>query len=162
MSPAEETVILAYDGSAASREAVAAAGKLLKGCRILVATVWEQGLAYMDPPAPVESSLMMTPPVDPELAHDVDVSLHHEADRVARDGAELASSLGFEAEPISLPDERDVARTLIDLARERHAAAIVVGSRGLSGFRARLEGSTSKGLLAHAPCPVLVVHATES
>jgi nucleotide-binding universal stress UspA family protein len=162
MSPAEETVILAYDGSAAAREAVAAAGKLLKGCRVLVATVWEEGLGYMDPPAPVESSLMMTPPVNPELARDVDVSLHHEADRVARDGAELASSLGFEAEPISLADERDVARTLIDLARERHAAAIVVGSRGQSGFRARLEGSTSKGLLAHAPCPVLVVHATES
>ena len=41
------------------------------------------------------------------------------------------------------------------------AAAIVVGSRGLGGIRARLEGSTSKGLLKHASCPVLVVHETE-
>jgi nucleotide-binding universal stress UspA family protein len=161
MSTSKETVILAYDGSAAAREAVTAAGKLFKGCRVLVVTVWEEGLMYMAPPAPMEGGMMMTQPVDPELAHDVDMSLHDQADQMAREGAEMAGSLGLESEPISLPDERDVTHTLIDLAREQGAAAIVVGSRGLSGFRARLEGSTSKGLLTHAPCPVLVVHASE-
>ena len=55
-------------------------------------------------------------------------------------------------------DEADVARTLLDLIDERHAAAVVVGSRGLSGIRARLEGSTSKTLLKHAKCPVIFVH----
>jgi nucleotide-binding universal stress UspA family protein len=34
----------------------------------------------------------------------------------------------------------------------------VVGSRGLTGLRARLEGSTSNAVLKHAPCPVVVVH----
>jgi nucleotide-binding universal stress UspA family protein len=91
----------------------------------------------------------------------VDVSLRDQADQMARDGAEMAGSLGLEAQPLSLSDERDVARTLIELARDQGAAAIVVGSRGLGGIRARLEGSTSKALLAHAPCPVLVVHAAE-
>ena len=43
-------------------------------------------------------------------------------------------------------------------AVEHGAAAIVVGSRGHSGIRARLEGSTSKALLKHATCPVIVVH----
>jgi nucleotide-binding universal stress UspA family protein len=37
----------------------------------------------------------------------------------------------------------------------------VVGSRGLGGIRARLEGSTSKALLRHASSPVLVVHESE-
>jgi nucleotide-binding universal stress UspA family protein len=161
MSPAKETVILAYDGSPAAREAVTAAGKLFKGCRVLVVTVWEAGLMYMAPPAPMEGNMMMTQPVDPELAHHVDVSLRDQADQMARDGAEMAGSLGLEAQPLSLSDERDVARTLIELARDQGAAAIVVGSRGLGGIRARLEGSTSKALLAHAPCPVLVVHAAE-
>lgn len=161
MSPGKETVIVAYDGSGAAREAVAAVGRLFKDCRVLVVTVWEAGLAYMSPPAPMEGSMMMTQPVDPELARDVDVSLHEQADQVAREGAELARSLGLEAQPISVPDERDVAHTLIELAGEQGAGAIVAGSRGLSGIRARLEGSTSKGLLAHAPCPVLVVHASE-
>jgi nucleotide-binding universal stress UspA family protein len=161
MSAAKESVILAYDGSAAAREAIVAGAKLLKGCRILVVTVWEEGLAYMAQSAPASEGMMMTQAVDPEVAHEVDVALHSDAEQVARKGAEMAGSLGLEAEPIALPDAGNVARTLIDLAREQHAAAIVVGSRGLSGIRARLEGSTSKGVLAHAPCPVLVVHAIE-
>ena len=161
MSAGKETVILAYDGSAAAREAIIAAAKLLKGCRILVVTVWEEGLAYMPPLAAPGGAMLMTPPVDPEVARKIDVGLHREAEQVASKGVEMAGSLGLEAEPLSLPDARNIADTLIDLAREQRAAAIVVGSRGLGGIRARLEGSTSKGLLAHAPCPVLVVHATE-
>jgi nucleotide-binding universal stress UspA family protein len=161
MSAAKETVILAYDGSAAAREAIVAAAKLLKGCRILVVTVWEEGLAYMAPPATPSDGMTMTHPVDPEVAHGVDVALHRDAEQVARTGAEMAGSLGLDAEPTSIPDARNVADTLVDLAREQRAAAIVVGSRGLSGIRARLEGSTSKRLVAHAPCPVLVVHASE-
>lgn len=161
MSGGKETVILAYDGSAPAREAIVAAAKLLKSSRFLVVTVWEEGLAYMAPPAAPSAGMMMAQPVDPEVAHGVDVALHKEAEQVASRGAEMARSLGLEAEPLSLPDTGKIAETLIDLAREQRAAAIVVGSRGLSGLRARLEGSTSKGLLSQAPCPVLVVHATE-
>ena len=161
MSAGKETVILAYDGSAAAREAIMTAGRLLKGSRLLVVTVWEEGLAYMAPSAAASGDMMMTQPVDPEVAHGVDAALHRKAEQVAREGAEMAASLGLHAEPVALADAGNVAHTLIDLAREQHAAAIVVGSRGLSGLRARLEGSTSKGLLAHAPCPVLVVHASE-
>ena len=160
MAAGKETVIVAFDGSAAAREAIVAAAKLLRGCRILVVTVWEEGLAYTAAAAPLEG-LVTAPPVDPEIAHGVDVGLHSEAEQVARKGAEMAGSLGLEAAPLSVPDARNVAATLIDLAREQRAAAIVVGSRGLSGIRARLEGSTSKTLLADAPCPVLVTHATE-
>jgi nucleotide-binding universal stress UspA family protein len=80
------------------------------------------------------------------------------AARVADEGVALARSLGLEAEPRPVPDDRDVAETILNLAREQNATAIVVGSRGLSGLRARLEGSTTKGLLKRANCPVIVVH----
>jgi nucleotide-binding universal stress UspA family protein len=156
----KEIVIIAYDGSDAAREALAAAAKLLSDSHILVVTVWEAGLAYLTPTPAVEGTLM-TQPVNPELADDLDAELKSEAERVAREGAAAAASLGLDAEALSIPDARDVAHTVIGLARERQAAAIVVASRGHSGLRARLEGSTSKGLLAHAPCPVLVVHATK-
>ena len=47
---------------------------------------------------------------------------------------------------------------IVDLARKRDVAAIVVGSRGLTGLRARLEGSTSNAVAKHASCPVVLVH----
>jgi nucleotide-binding universal stress UspA family protein len=45
---------------------------------------------------------------------------------------------------------------LADVARERGADVIVVGSRGLGRMRAMI-GSAVLGLLQDAPCPVLVV-----
>jgi nucleotide-binding universal stress UspA family protein len=56
-----------------------------------------------------------------------------------------------------VPDSADVARTLIDIAEERDARAIVVGSRGLGGIKARVLGSTSRKLLHDTHRPVLVV-----
>src|SRR5690348_7598070 len=100
----------------------------------------------------------MIAPVEPGVALEVDTELRHHAERIATEGAELARSLGLDAEPIASPDVRDAAHTIIEIAEQHDAAGIVVGSRGLSGVRARFEGSTSKGLVKHASCPVIVVH----
>jgi nucleotide-binding universal stress UspA family protein len=50
-----------------------------------------------------------------------------------------------------------VASALIDFARSVSAGLLVVGSRGLGGFRGLVMGSTSRNLIEHASCPVLVV-----
>lgn len=153
-------MIIAFDGSAAARHAIVAAAKFLRGCRVLVATVWEEGLEYALATQSVPGEMGAPPPmVDPEVAQDVDRALHEQADQLARDGAALASSHGLDAQPLAVADEEgSVARTLLALTRDQRAAAIVVGSRGLGGIRARLEGSTSRSLLRHASCPVVVVH----
>ena len=59
--------------------------------------------------------------------------------------------------PQAVPDEVDVADTLIDIARERDAAVVVVGSHGISGLRDRLLGSVSRKLIEHCDRPVLVI-----
>ena len=156
MNPDDGPTLIAFDGSAAARQAVAAAAALLKPRVTLVVTVWEAALAHAAVAPPPD--IAMTPAVDPATMLTFDEALRGRAERVANDGAELARSLGLDAEPLAIADVSDVARTIAETAREHHAAAIVVGSRGLSGLRARFEGSTSKGVVKHAHCPVVVVH----
>ena len=110
---------------------------------------------------PRRPEVAMAPAVDPAAVLTFDEALRGHAERVANDGAELARSLGLDAEPLAMADVRDIARTIAEVAREHQAATIVVGSRGLSGLRARFEGSTSKGVVKHAPCPVVVVHEAD-
>ena len=156
MNPDNGPTLIAFDGSAAARQAVAAAAELLKPRATLVLTVWEVGLAHAAvAPAP---DVAMTPAVDPSAELKFDEVIRGRAERVADDGAELARSFGLDAEPLTMVEVRDVARAIVEVARERKAAMIVVGSRGLSGLRARFEGSTSKGVVKRAPCPVFVVH----
>ena len=50
-----------------------------------------------------------------------------------------------------------VVETIINHADKEHADLIVVGTRGLGGFKKMLLGSVSSGLVSHANCPVLVV-----
>lgn len=160
MTASDRPVLIAYDGSPAARQAVADAAEILRSRRAIVVTVWEAGLAYVGSAMPPDG-MMMSPTVDPALALSVDREIHHQAERISADGAALAKSLGFDAEPLAAADDGNVAETILNVARSRDVAAIVVGSRGLGGLRARLEGSTSKDLLKHAHVPVIVVHEIE-
>jgi nucleotide-binding universal stress UspA family protein len=156
MNSDDGPTLIAFDGSAAARQAVVTAAALLKPRVTLVLTVWEAGLAHaaLAPPPDVA----MTSSVDPSTLLKFDEALRGHAERVANEGAELARSLGLDAKPLATADVRDIPRTIVEVAREHNAATIVVGSRGLSGLRARFEGSTSKDVVKHAPCPVVVVH----
>jgi nucleotide-binding universal stress UspA family protein len=160
MGAGDRPVLIAYDGSHAARQAVADAAEILRSRRVVVVTVWEAGLAYSTTAMPPDG-MTMSPMVDPAVALGVDRDIHRQAERISGDGAALAKSFGLDAEPLAVPDEGSIPATILDVARSRDAAAIVVGSRGLSGLRSRLEGSTSKGLLKHAHCPVIVVHETD-
>lgn len=50
-----------------------------------------------------------------------------------------------------------VAETIVKQARRRRVDLVIVGSRGSSDIRGFLLGSVSRRVVAHAPCPVLVV-----
>jgi len=74
----------------------------------------------------------------------------------AKAGARLAEWAGFEAEART-DAALDVWQGIDRVAEEIDAAAIVIGSRGLRGLRASLEGSVSRQVEATARRPVLLV-----
>jgi nucleotide-binding universal stress UspA family protein len=115
-------------------------------------------MVTMMPPAG-EPTMARMP--DPEEVAAIDRAQSGHAGDVAEAGARLARELGATAEALSVPDSANVAGTLIAIAEERDASAIVVGSRGLGGIKARVLGSTSRKLLQDTHRPVLVVRTPE-
>jgi nucleotide-binding universal stress UspA family protein len=156
MAPEAAPVLIAYDGSEVARAAVRHAAELFTGRPAVLATIWEPGLAAVPVGLPDTMGVGSLPP-DPATVETIDRLQREHASTVAGDGAAFARSLGLVAEPQAVPDEVDVADTLITIARERGAAVVVVGSHGISGLRRRLLGSVSRKLVEHCDRPVLVI-----
>ena len=155
MAP-DAPVLLAYDGSEISRAAVREAATLFPGRPAVLATVWESGLAEIAVGMPDPMGVGPLPP-DPDTVEAVDQARREHASTVAADGAKFARSLGLVVEAQAVPDELDVADTLIGIARDRGAAVVVVGSHGITGLRTRILGSVSRRLIEHCDRPVLVI-----
>jgi nucleotide-binding universal stress UspA family protein len=156
--PGDAPILVGYDGSEGARRAIEAAAELFAARPALVVTVWEPAIAYALGGTPTTVPGVTPEPVDLGQVKELEEELRARATRTAEEGAEVARSGGLEAEALAVAEGLPAAEEIIKLAGERGAAVVVVGSRGLSGLRARLEGSTSNRVLREAPCPVLVVH----
>jgi nucleotide-binding universal stress UspA family protein len=153
---ADRLIVVAYDGSPAAGNAIRVVARMLGPSRAVIATIWEEGMA-VSTVVPSTEFGMSPGPLDVETAIEVDDAVHAHAERVAAEGAQLARSLGFDAEPVAVADEVNVAETLVHVATQRGAEVLVIGSRRVGGLRSRLMGSTSHAVLRHAHLPVLVV-----
>jgi nucleotide-binding universal stress UspA family protein len=107
--------------------------------------------AYTIPPVLLSAPGPLAPPVppDPELAQ----RLHESAERLLERELDEANTEGVEVESrvVSGP----AAEALLQAGRD--ADLLVVGTRGLGGFKELLLGSVSSQVTNHAPCPVVVV-----
>jgi nucleotide-binding universal stress UspA family protein len=80
--------------------------------------------------------------------------LRDAADRLAR---RIVEEVAGQEPPVTVEPtavEGPAATALVEAAED--ADLLVVGSRGLGGFRGLLLGSVSQQCVQHAPCPVLV------
>ena len=68
---------------------------------------------------------------------------------------EEAGTADSGVEVVPVVREGQPADVLLDEARQ--AEMLVIGSRGLGGFRGMLLGSVSQQCAQHAPCPVVIV-----
>ena len=72
---------------------------------------------------------------------------------VGIDGSAEMSGVRIDRHPVEGP----TVPTLLDAASD--ADLLVVGSRGLGGFKGLILGSVSQQCVQHAPCPVVIVHS---
>jgi nucleotide-binding universal stress UspA family protein len=153
----EGPVLIAFDGSPAALRALEEAAELLAPRPGLVVVVWEAGTAYDF--ATLPSAGLELPPAQLDLraAAELDQALYSDAEQLARHGAAIARSLGMPAEAMAVADELTVADTIVRVARDVDAAAVVVGRHDHGTLHNVLMGSTARGVLKHAACPVLVV-----
>ena len=70
---------------------------------------------------------------------------------------ELARSQGVKARWEVLPSAESIVGQIVDYADREKVDLIVMGSRGLGGFKRMVIGSVSNGVVTHARCSVLVV-----
>ena len=154
-------VIIGFDGTRAALHALDEAAPLLGAQRVLVVVVWEAGRAF---DLTENASFAFDNPaasLDLSGAFAADQAASEAAVRLAERGAQLAASLGLRAEGLAVADDATVAETLLRLAAERDARAIVLGTHSHPRVSQILFGTTTREILDHAACPVIVVPGNE-
>jgi nucleotide-binding universal stress UspA family protein len=66
------------------------------------------------------------------------------------------NKIQFKSEIIEDPISR-VGSTIVDYAERENIDLIVIGTRGRSGIKKLLLGSTASGVVTYATCPVMIV-----
>jgi nucleotide-binding universal stress UspA family protein len=156
-------ILIAYDGSPAADNAVRESGALLGRRKALVLTVWKRELGFELVQTPPGSLGLEPVPLDISTALEIERELAEHAQRIAQHGAELAREAGFEAEGLAVadPPEVPVAETIVRVARERDAQAVVMAAHNKGRLSELLLGSTSRDVVRRAEWPVVIVRERE-
>jgi len=149
-SSAHGPLLLCFDGSEDARRAIERAGALFAGRRALVVTAWQ-------PIADLNSFAWTGPTASPVDLVELNRAAAADAGRVADDGVRVALKAGLKAEPVPVQATGSVWRTIVEIADRHDAAAIVMGSRGLTRWGSMLLGSVSSAVVHHADRPTLVI-----
>ena len=144
-------LLLCYDGSDAAERAIARAGALCAPRTAVVLNVWESWAAEVPALAGLSGTVA-------GMARELDEIADLQSSGCTSGGAEIAEQGGFDVSAVSERANGPAWSTVLETAAERDCAAIVVGSRGLTGISAAL-GSVSNGVVHHSRRPVLVVPA---
>ena len=142
-------LLLCYDGSESAARAIRAAGSLCSPRSAVVVNLWESWVTA----APVLAGVAR--PVN-AMTDELDEIAIQLSEATTSEGVRLAEEAGFEAHPVSACSAGSPWRSLLDVADEHDAEALVLGKRGLTGL-SRALGSVSNGVVHHSRRPVLVV-----
>lgn len=138
-------VLFAYDGSALAGLAIEEAGRQLAPDRhALVVCVWQ--------PADVGFKPIREQHFDAGNA----AAVQQAAEETAAHGAALAEQAGFRPEILTV-EAAPTWKGIVEVAEERGASLIVLGSHRRSGIIGHLQGSVAGAVIVHSTAPALVV-----
>ena len=141
-------IVVAFDGSPDSVRAVKTACSIARGydAKLTIVHVYSVPAISYATPAPI-------PQIDAGLLEE---SAREAGSKTLAKAKGLAAEAGVDAK-FQLLESQSVVRAVLEFAEKEACDLIVVGTRGMTGFRRMILGSVSSGLVSHAHCPVLVV-----
>ncbi|RXZ81448.1 universal stress protein [Paenibacillaceae bacterium] len=145
---AYHNILVSYDGSEQSIRALKTG--------IEMAATWQAKLSVIhvyDIPVVIVGEAMIQPSVENSVA------IAQEADTIAEEARSIITSIVGDASQHIEVDvlQGDPGRKIIETASENKIDLIVLGSRGLGGFKELFLGSVSHYVIQHATVPVHVV-----
>jgi nucleotide-binding universal stress UspA family protein len=144
-------LLIGYDGSEHAKQAIRSAARLLTVRDALVVTVWQ-------PTSDVGAFAWYGAGPNVVNFAELDRAGAEAGGRVAEEGAQIAREAGLRAESVAIEATPPVWKTIVETADLHDAAAIVIGSRGLTAMRSMLLGSVSNAVVHHTDRPTLVIH----
>ena len=155
-----KTILMAADGSEASLKAAGVAADLAAkyGSHVVLAHAFDlpPAVSYAANPGAYVLGMydMWGAPsnFNPDLIDEFAANSHKAVERAT---APVFEKAGVRVETIRIQGR--AVNGIVDTARDIGADLIVMGSRGLGGFKSLLLGSVSDGVLHHAHCTVLIV-----
>jgi len=145
-------ILLCFDGSDASKHAIAVAGEIAGARPAVVLHLWEPpGASWM-----TADAFGGMPAWGSEMT-EVDSIVRERAGRLVTEGVSLAKEQGFEAQGRLEPSPGANWRAILEIADEIDAELVVLGARGMSVVESAILGSVSNAVVHHAKRPVLVV-----
>jgi nucleotide-binding universal stress UspA family protein len=162
--PRSGPILIAFDGTPAAEHAIREGGPLLAGRAAVVLVVWKQGLGFELVALPASEIGLPPAAIDVDTALEVDRRLLEAAESQARRGVSIAREAGLDPQPLVVADDPDTAihETILRVADQRDAAAILIGGHGHGPIAEMLLGGTTRGVLRQARVPVVVVRHAES
>jgi nucleotide-binding universal stress UspA family protein len=138
-------IVVGVDGSAESRQALELAVRLAPahGAEIEAVAVWHWPVFDF---APLEGEDFI-PPAEARIRRLVQDVVDATFDGETPPNMHILIREGHPAEQL--------------VSRAEKAAMVIVGSRGRSGLKGRLQGSVSRYVSEHATCPVVIVHGSD-
>ena len=157
-TPLFKNILVAVDGSESSKRAAHVALGLAEKLKaeLIVLHAISPPTSYYRSNFPVPVGMAPPPPsqkeIDTYYAYARRVALGIVGDTVSE-----AKKVGTNVKTELPEGVSSVVETIINHAAKEHVDLIIVGTRGLGGFKKMLIGSVSSGVISHANCPVLVV-----